>query len=298
MSDRYDKIDDDELRVIGGSTTDTGRRTWLWAVLAAAAVLLVGVAFLTRRPVAADGGDDELSHAAYEPSSRPADAVRPSRLGSTTPDDIMSYTERLDTTVNDIPLDILIPHNAVPELVIGMPDSGSTRIILAAMAADVRADNGKIVGAFVLGGEPLAWGLSKKGYCGIIEGRITVGVAENSPLFEEATEKGGHFFRQYPLVDDGRLVDNEPKNKSIRKALCDRGGEIMVIMSRSAESFHDFAQALVDLGVDNAVYLVGGSTGAWYRGWEGTRTELYPTGSRHYENDNYIIWKRRFNDGR
>lgn len=31
---------------------------------------------------------------------------------------------------------------------------------------------------------------------------------DNSPLFEAATEKGGYFFRQYPLVDNGVLVDN------------------------------------------------------------------------------------------
>ena len=49
----------------------------------------------------------------------------------------------------------------------------------------------------------MAWGLSKKGYVSIIEDKITVGVADNSPLFEEATEKGGYFFRQYPLVNNG-----------------------------------------------------------------------------------------------
>lgn len=31
---------------------------------------------------------------------------------------------------------------------------------------------------------------------------MTVGVDDNSPLFEEATEKGGYFFRQFPLVDN------------------------------------------------------------------------------------------------
>lgn len=44
-------------------------------------------------------------------------------------------------------------------------------------------------------------------YCGVIDGKLTVGVADNSPLFEEATEKGGYFFRQYPLVDNGVLVE-------------------------------------------------------------------------------------------
>ena len=92
-------------------------------------------------------------------------------------------------------------------------------------ASGIRADNDKIVGAFVVKGKPYSWGLSKEGYCGIIDGRLTVGVADNSPLFEEATEKEGYFFRQYPLVDNGVLVENEPKGKSIRKALCDRSNK-------------------------------------------------------------------------
>lgn len=70
----------------------------------------------------------------------------------------------------------------------------------------------------------MAWGLSKKGYVGIIRDTVHLGVADNSPLFEEATETEGYFFRQYALVDNGVLVENEPKNKAIRKAICDRGG--------------------------------------------------------------------------
>ena len=41
-------------------------------------------------------------------------------------------------------------------------------------------------------------------------------IAETSFVWEE---KGGYFFRQYPLVDNGVLVDNEPKGKAIRKAI-------------------------------------------------------------------------------
>ena len=60
----------------------------------------------------------------------------------------------------------------------------------------------------------------------------------------------GYFFRQYPLVKDGQVIDNEPKGKSIRRAICDRQGEIFMVETGSIESFHDFAQALADLGVD------------------------------------------------
>ena len=211
-------------------------------------------------------------------------------LGNYT-DTVKTYTEHLRDTINDIPLDIYIPHNAVPELVLGVPDLHDKSIVFTTQAADIRADNGKIVGAFVLKGKPLSWGLSKKGYCGIIDDKITVGVADNSPLFEEATEKGGFFFRQYPLVDKGVLVENEPKGKSIRKALCDRNGEIMVIMSTTPESFHDFAQALIDMKVDNAIYLVGGISFGYFRDFYDQLSIIYNKHRYGYKYENFIVWR-------
>lgn len=176
---------------------------------------------------------------------------------------------------------------------VGRLDKRDTSIIFAAQAADIRRDNRKIVGAFVLKGEPLAWGLSKKGYCAIINDKITIGIADNSPLFEQATETDGYFFRQYPLVDNGKLVENEPKNKSVRRALCDRNGEVMMVESLSNESFHDFAQALVDLGITNAIYLVGSSAYGWAVNDNGDRIEFGIENLRLPKNASYIVWRRR-----
>ena len=181
---------------------------------------------------------------------------------------------------------------------IGRMDKSDKSIIYAAQAADVRADNGGIVGAFVLRGEPKAWGLSKKGYCASINGKVTIGVAENTSLFEEATMNGGYFFRQYPLVKDGQVIDNEPKGKAIRRAICDRQGEIFMVETGSIESFHDFAQALADLGVDQAVYLVGSLAYGWAVDEAGAIYEFgednYHTGRRRMpKNTSYIVWRRR-----
>ena len=207
------------------------------------------------------------------------------------------FTEIKDTIINDIAIKIFIPHNAVMSLHIGDIDKNDTTIVYAAQAADIRADNGKIVGAFVLKGEPLAWGISKKGYCAQIDGKVSIGVAENSPLFEEATEKGGYFFRQYPLVSNGRLIENEPKGKSIRRAICDRNGEIFMAQTMSRESFHDFAQALVDMNVAQAIYLVGSSAYGWAVDEEGTIHEFgeeihYDDQRKIPRNINYMVWKK------
>lgn len=285
MINRIDEIQDDELRVIGrpsGSEDTRKPRKWLWIVMAVAIVAAVVAATIicSRKP--GPGNDPVVFDSSIKEKIEP--------LGNYADTTGKAYTEHLELTINDIPLDIYIPHNAKPSLAIGTPDIFDKNIVLVTQAADIRADNGKINGAYVLAGKPMAWGLSKKGYVGIIDDKITVGVADNSPLFEEATEKGGYFFRQYPLVDNGVLVENEPKGKAIRKAICDRAGEIIVVMSISPESFHDFAQALVDLQVDNAVYLVGSDSYGFFRDKYDHLTQICEKRRRGYKYENYIKW--------
>ena len=295
MSKGFNDIHDDDFRVIGQSPTHKSedmrpdrKPVWIFAVAVVAICALCAIMYWPEKaepedvPVVFDPMTIEKSEPTIEVLSP---------LGDYSDSTGKAYTEHIRDTINDIPLDIYIPHNAVPRLVVGVPDMFDKSIVLATQAADVRADNGKIVGAFVVDGKPLSWGLSKKGYCGIIDGRITVGVADNSPLFEEATEKGGYFFRQYPLVDKGVLVENEPKGKSIRKALCDRGGEIMIIMTLTPESFHDFAQALVDMKVDNAIYTVGSTSYGFFRNRYDHFEQIYSKRRGGYRYENFIIWE-------
>lgn len=296
MSNRYNDIRDDEFRVIGQpsapsvqNSSGNGRKKWPWIL----AALMISAIIITVCLLSGKEEDTDLVNAAYDPIAAvpepQKDEIR--LLGNYDESEDKAYTEHLKDTINDIPLNIYIPHNAVPELCVGRPDISDKSIVLATQAADIRADNGKIVGAYVIKGKPLSWGLSKKGYCGIIDGKITIGVADNSPLFEEATEKEGFFFRQYPLVDNGTLVENELKGKSIRKAICDRKGEIMVVMTETPESLHDFAQALIDLKVDNAIYLVGGQSYGFYNSIEDERIVMTDDIRYNYRYINFILWK-------
>ena len=100
------------------------------------------------------------------------------------------------------------------------------------------------------------------------------------------------------VVKDGKIVENEPKGKSIRRAICDRIGEIFMVETGTKESFHDFAQALVDLGVDQAIYLVGSSAYGWAIDETGTTHEFgndayYTKNIRMPQNISYIVWKRK-----
>ena len=299
MSRNEVDIHDDELRVIGQKRTPHSsedirhKKLWWWI---AAALLICGIIaavflFSGKKEYMSES-EAVVFEPMIEPDDNPVAEEVLAPLGDYSDTTLTkAYTEHLRDTINDIPLDIYIPHNAVPELVLGVPDIHDKSIVLTTQAADIRADNGKIVGAFVLKGRPLSWGLSKKGYCGIIDGKLNVGVADNSPLFEEATEKEGYFFRQYPLVDNGVLVENEPKGKSIRKALCDRNGEIMVVMSQTPESFHDFAQALVDMKIDDAIYLVGSTSFGYFRDKYDHLAIIYNKFLYGYQYENFIVWR-------
>ncbi len=291
MTEKGKDIRDDEFRVIGKpSARDAGgkNRNLMIPILSLILVIGIGIIVMTRWPKEKPEPPEEGLFENTPEVAAPVETTRPFGIRTD-----KAFTEKIDTVINDALLTLYIPHNATPELTVGVPDRNDKGIIFAAQAADIRKDNRKILGAFVLKGKPLAWGLSKKGFCAIIDGVVTVGVSENSPLFEEATEKGGFFFRQYALVDNGIMVDNDLKNKTMRKALCSRAGQVFVAVSESDESMHDFAEALVDLGVENAIYLVGShSAFGWYIDATGEKTLFAQDVHRGaYKNENYIMWR-------
>ena len=310
MSDKYKDIGDDEIRVLGGeveshhpiqahhrpSPPSSSRVNPVKPAFIVAGVLglLLLLYFVFLRPSQTDdptlpepGYFDSLVPTVHQPSAQQP-LARAAETG-------YGFIEMADTVINDIPLKLYLPHQVSMSLWVGAVDRNDDGILFATQAADVRADNGGIVGAFVLKGEPLAWGQSKKGYCAIIHDTVTLGVAENSPLFEEATEKEGYFFRQFPLVDNGRIVENELKGKNIRRALCDRNKEILVVETLTTESLHDFAQALADLGVDQAIYLLGGIAYGWATDAEGRRHEFGnpEPPQKKWENISYLVMRNK-----
>ena len=285
----FDDINDDEIRIIGNEKHPVTpprkpywRQWWFWTAIVVA-ILLLALSFLAAHQSA-------LNHSAN------------GTIEEVTSDDegVLSYivecepatTLVCDTVVNDVPLRILTPVNAMPELIVGIPDTTDKSIVLALQAADIRADNHGIVGAFVLNGELLSRGIAKKGYCAIFHRETHLGMAESTPLFEEAINGDGHFFRQYPLVNNGRMVENNPKNKSLRHALCELDGHIVTVSSLDRESFHDFAQALEDLGVENALALTGADAYGFLRNDQGLQSWGDIRTWQTAPNVNFIVWRR------
>lgn len=288
------ELSDNEIRIIGAGdpTPQPGRPRWHWGVVVLVVLLLAASLWWCGR----SRGNSASEEVYFDSMTVVSDSVPAVPSTSQSIDSLMGVTLR-DTVVNDIPLAIYTPHNLHASLHVGLlHEAGDSSILMALQAADLRADNMEIVSAFVLRGELLARGTAKQGFCAIIDGTITLGVDEATPYFERAIAREGDFFRQYPLVSDRKVVENRIKNKAIRRALVTLGDRVVVVATRSRESLHDFSQALVDIGANTAINLVGSHMRS---GWINVGdsvvtpdTEWLNYGSQSPTNINYIIWTK------
>lgn len=291
MSKKPNEINDNEIRIISAYKSEThnikGRSLWLW-ILIILGVLILGCLVFTFTGDSSDAEEDELIVVFESQTEEEPQIVKDEKIP-----DIKGFTVALDTIVNKKGLLILTPGNATPRLIIGRELLNNPKIILATQAADIRGDNGKIAGTFVLNGELISKGEAKAGYCSIINGELSIGIADATPMLEQALTEEGYFFRQYPLVVGGQTVENKPKGKSIRKALAEIGGKICVIMSKEKLTFLDFSQLLIDVGTRNAIYLVGSSSYGFFINDLGEKILTGKTPKKEAENVNYIIWEQK-----
>ncbi|MCQ2287052.1 MAG: hypothetical protein MJZ76_09330 [Bacteroidales bacterium] len=196
-----------------------------------------------------------------------------------------------DTVINDIPLQIIVPKGCKIGLHMGnFPQD--TNILLFVQAADIRADKKIPAGAFVYNGEVISKGHSKYGFCAIIKEQVTIGRQLETTLFERAVEENGCFFRQYSLISNGQFIEIPPKGKAIRRALCLYHGELRIITTTDRESFHDFTQALIDLGIEEALALVGGDAILQYKNSENEIIKQGNPLAKQIKTNNYLIWKK------
>ena len=219
MSKKPNEINDDEIRIISAYEPEKRNRKRrslrLWILIILGILILGCLVFIISK--SAENADiDDIIEVTEPIAEEEPQIVNEEKITS-----IKGFTITLDTTVNKKGLLILYPENACPKLIIGNEKLNDSNIILAVQAADIRGDNGQIAGTFVLNGELISKGDAKAGYCSIINGELSLGVADATPMLEQAITEGGYFFRQYPLVVGGQIVENKPKGKAIRKALAD-----------------------------------------------------------------------------
>ena len=287
MSLKLHDIGDDEIRIISplpdGSTRKRPvvRNSVLVIVSVVIVILIVAVLIFNM----SREKNDDTAYFASDPVEPVTEVVVP----DVAPPVAKGFIAERDTTVSGAGLKILMPENCIVTLEIGDDVVDDSTAILVAPTADVMGSDGRIVGTYVVKGMLVSKGESKSGFCSIVDGNISIGVADATPMLEHALESDGSFFRQYPLVVGGQIVENKPKGRAMRKALAEIDGKICVVLSEKRLTFHDFSQALIDAGARNAIYLVGSDAAGFY---------IAPAGAKVYfgsqENrlpGNYIVWR-------
>lgn len=296
MIKRTNDIADDEIRIIMASESSDPKATRtkktknrlvrVYLPIVALVILLVVIGWILLP--AENDADEDLVTIAEDEIIVNQPVIKPEEPSVSLKEGIVV----VDTVINKRGLLIIYPENLRPKLVIGRDMLNDSTIVLATQAADIRRDNGKIVGTFVMDGEVISKGDSKAGYCSIIGDEITIGVSDATPMLEQVLMQDGYFFRQYPLVVGGQIVENKPKGESIRKALAEIDGKICVVRSKENLTFQDFSQLLVDAGVRNAVYLVGSSSYGFYINESGKKKLIGGAQKIEVENESYIVWEK------
>lgn len=295
----YPEVDITQLKkVIQLNERKRHNRWWILAIIIISIIAIAAIVTAiylytphqrTARPLVYE--DEE-----FQSQGIVADSIANS-LMQVAPTKPQGYTIVKDTIVNDIPLKIFIPRNAVPELVMGDINKTDSSIILGAMAADFGPDKRKgwiVAGGFILKGELISRSKSKYGFCAINDGEITLGNALKTELFEKCITDSGDFFRQYPLVENSTPLYSRKRNRTICRALCERAGEFIVVESLTTERFTDFANALAQLDIDNAITLMCSSMSVrWAIDKQGRRYETGAMEQEFPEVVNFIVWRSK-----
>lgn len=303
-----ENITDDEIRLIGRKPTMTQKkkRTLILAGVVMAIVLLVLILFLVLKQnqntekiaqtaamqTMKQENADETQTSVYE-----ADVTR-----STVDGDGQSPLTVNDTTVEGIKLRRFIPGNVSIEL--KLHDStlvNDSTIVFLTQAANIRGDNHNIIGDFVYKGKKLANGapVSAKGFCAIIGDIVVLGKDDNTttPYLDSAISQQGYFFRQATYVKGGESMSFNSEAKSYRRAFCslnEKNNKLLVIESLEKVTMQEFAKALANCQVVNAVGLMGSFIlNEWYRKENGELVTLYTNNNEPNTNRNYLIFRKK-----
>lgn len=267
---------DNEIQVLGRPSKRFCKK-WMWILPLFVAGVALALFFTLDKEETVD-----VKHFKTELKAPPRRQPEP---------EMTSGVEYETQVVNDVWLYVFKILDMHAELSLDISEYADSTECFIVQAADIRKDNRKFVGDFVLNGEKLSSGKRKEGFCAIVDGRVTIGMSTDDEVMNHCMVNGGSFFRQYPLVVDGVMQPSNVKGKSIRRALAQNEDGLYIVMTEERESVHNFSEALVDMGMKNAISLVGGNQAYMYwmqddECWESDELEKV-------DNRNFIVFRRK-----
>lgn len=111
----------------------------------------------------------------------------------------------------------------------------------------------------------------------------------NDDVLQKAVEQGGMAFTQHWVIKNGVIFSPciQPLERVEHfRSLCQKGERYYVIANREMMAYQDYLQALLDAGVENALYMDMGAgwNHSFYRDAEGKVHILHPKGHKYPTN--------------
>jgi hypothetical protein len=250
-------ISDDDVVVIGGSDWQPeekprSQKKWKWAAIALCILMLLAIGLFVAR---------HLLHSREFVQSRYADEVIEALAQPMSGEPGVTLIE--DEAMG-VRMKIYKLEGLKARMSLALPDITDTTIYLVTRSADYKliGDRKEIIGDFVYNGKVMAESDWRAGFMAIVDGNAQIGIDRSGKLFNHIVENGGSMFRQLALISAGTRCDKQfiLKGKVSRCAYArNRSGELFFIETVNPETLYGFADALIEYGFVDAVYITGGS---------------------------------------
>lgn len=175
-----------------------------------------------------------------------------------------------------------------------VPDYTDSSIYFVTRSADYKivGERRVIIGDFIVDGKTVEKSNWRAGFMAIVDGNAQIGIDRSSKVRKYVRQTDGSMFRQLALVSAGIRCDKQLilKGKVTRCAYArDRSGRLCFIETVNPENLYGFADALIECGVTDAIYITGGSQpDLFYRTADGTLHGGYVDDKPH----ELIVWTK------
>ena len=175
-----------------------------------------------------------------------------------------------------------------------VPNFRDSSIYLVTRSSDYKiiGDRKEIIGDFIINGKVLEKSNWRAGFMAIVDGNAQIGIDRSNMIRKYVKENNGSMFRQMALVSAGIRCDKQfiLKGKVTRCAYArDRYGKLYFIETENPETLYGFADALIEYGFIDAIYITGGKQpDLFYRTEDGTIHGSYVDDKPH----EMIVWTK------
>lgn len=155
------------------------------------------------------------------------------------------------------------------------PDTADTSVYLYCRSADHTPDE-QYIGSLVVNGKEYQSDRSRLGYMAMANDNMVIGISRSDKVKDYVIESGGSFFRQFVLLSKGEIPTTRfsLRGKVERRAIGRKGDQLYYIATLHKETMWDFADALMEYGFIDVIYITGGKDYGFYRSKDGTRHDV------------------------